>query len=194
MNWQLFTRGAPSHQIAEKQGFSLVEIIVGMVLFALLAIGIASATLQSQRLAYQNIYKNTAFTVAQGYAEQIKSLGFNDVLSALIDHNNTPIPTKSLSTLGSSQTGDLEINDPLFFGQRNEKAVLIDIKRDASGNISHYQTMKVWITPEGDFLGNQTNSLGAIEISLLFEWQLDASTDRLGRQQINLVKTDISEY
>lgn len=184
-----------SAQRREADGFTIVEVIIGVFVFSILAAGIASSTLLTSRMAMSNIFRNTAFTVAQGYAEQIKGIRFNAIKQALEDPGETDIPTMSLS-LGASEAGDdLEKEDPLVFGQKMLKEVVVDLEESESGEIDDERIMRLWITPTGRNLRTEPEGLAAIEITLDYEWEFrDNRGTRTFEDSIKIVKTHVSEY
>ncbi len=174
-----------------KAGFSLVEVMIGIVIFSILAAGVASATLLTSKIAYSNIYRNTAFTVAQGYGEQIKSIRYAVVKDALDDPSTVRIPTKSLS-LGTSDS--MRLDDPLIFGQRTLKEIVVDIEEANDGTLRE-RVMRMWFTPTGRDLSKETDQLNAIEVTLTFEWEVIATgITRVHQDAIKIVKTDVSEF
>ncbi|HAV11948.1 MAG TPA: hypothetical protein DCX06_00420 [Opitutae bacterium] len=174
-----------------KSAFSLIEVMIGLAIFSIVAVGVASASLQASRIAYSNIYRNTAFTAAQGYAEQIKSISYFAITSALENPTLNTIPTKSLS-LGAGQTA--EIDDPLRFNERSLKKIVIDVEERADGSLNQ-RVMNMWITPTARDLRSAPEGLKAIEITLNFEWELVMSGfTKTNVDSIKLLKTDVTEY
>lgn len=171
--------------------FSLVEVMIGITIFSIVAAGVASATLLTSKIAYSNIYRNTAFTVAQGYGEQIKSIRYALLEEALEDSANHVIPTKSLS-LGSGST--LQLDDPLIFNTRVLKNIVVDVSTDENG-VSKERIMRMWITPRGRDLLDASDGLKALEITLDFEWEvIGQGIVRVHEDAIKIVKTDVSEF
>jgi len=174
-----------------KHGFSLIEVMIGTLVFALVSVGVASATLQTGRIAYSNVYRNTAFTVAQGFSEQIKSIPYIVIDNAFRDPALFEIPTKSLS-FGASGTS--EIDDYLVFNERMLKEIVIDVQKQKDGTLKE-RVMKMWITPKGRDLTKENDELKVIEITLEFEWELVmAGFSKMNKETLKFVKTDITEY
>jgi len=61
---------------------TLVEVMIAMTLFSLVALGLLGATLQSRRIAELNVMESTAVTVAQGCMEQLKRMPYGLLTSA----------------------------------------------------------------------------------------------------------------
>jgi hypothetical protein len=86
-----------------------------MCCFLVLALGVSSAVMQSTRLAQLNVLRTTAYTVAQGYMEQMFSINAANIEAASEPWvtNPPPIPTEAVNSL-SSNTTSIEISDPLW--------------------------------------------------------------------------------
>ena len=61
---------------------TLVELMISIVLFAIIAGSIIAVMTQSRRLAELNIYESTAQTAAQGYLEQLKTMPYGTLGTA----------------------------------------------------------------------------------------------------------------
>ena len=171
----------------KKEGFTLIESIIGLGIFALLAAGVASASLLTSRIAISNVYSNTAYSIAQGYAEQIKSISYLEISNALEESGTYSIPCQSLSVAGESSS------DPLVFGSRIEKDIVVDQHKNADDSITE-RTMKMWVTTTGSDLSS-TEGIKVIEVTLFFEWQvMDGRSNHVRSGLIKIIKTDVSEY
>lgn len=167
-----------------KEGFSLIEVMLAMFVFSLVAIGITATVIQSQKVAQSNIFKNTAYTIVQGYLEQIKSISTYTILDAV--SNDTSIPTVSIDALA---TGNVEVEDGLLVDQENEKDVMIDLQE---GGEQVY--MSLWITPTVNDLNTGSSPIPAIEIILDFEYEvrhLQGIARRSG--SLRIVKAETNE-
>jgi len=149
---------------------SLIEVMIAMVVFMMLAIGITSAVFQSQQIAQNNIIRNTAYTVAQGYLEQIKSVSISELADALDDPDGTPLPTMSVSALNINS---IEILDPIFLdgpepalsGQTdgsNFREILIDLKEDPKTGDIREIVMNAWYDIDVAAIENRSNSFSII--------------------------------
>lgn len=167
--------------------------MVSIAVFAIVAAGVSSTTMMTSRITHGNIYENTAYMVAQGYAEQIKSIRFDDIRAALENPAENDIPTKSLSLGSAVDIGQLQKADPLIFGVPVEKAIVVDIER--KDGQEKERIMRMWVTAQGRNLTNDTDCWDSIEIDLNFEWEvygLSGLTKKGG--VIRLVKTNVSEF
>jgi prepilin-type N-terminal cleavage/methylation domain-containing protein len=125
-------------------GFTLVEVIMGLLVFAILATTSSVAFVQTQKLAHANVMHNTARTVLQGYVEQIKGIQYYKLLEAMDDPVSIPIPTKSISSLSEGE--EIQIDDTLLFDQENHKNILLDIIDNGDGTFETH-TMDLYVTP-----------------------------------------------
>ena len=175
------------------KGFTLVEVMVATALFALVAVGIASTTIMTSRIAYGNIYENTAYMVAQAYAEQIKSISFNEIREALEDPVGHDIPTQSLSYEAGVSANLLKQEDPLIFGVPTQKDIVVDVETNEAGG-TEVRTMRMTFTPMGQSLRDVTSCWESIEIVLNFEWEVVDGNSQINKEgAVRLVKTNVSE-
>jgi hypothetical protein len=199
--------GRPVVRGSRVAGFTITEAMMGMFVFAIVATGLTSGVLQSRRLAQLNIMRNTAYTVAQGYLEQMKAISTAD-LSAAADpskSNKPPIATKSVSALA---VGQIERDDPLYVDNVaspaagcvlqvrgassdpanpadvwNYKQIMIDLGADGKPVV-----MNMWI--DVDIWRDWPNTAGAVPVPTMlilldFEYQCDGY-QAAGRQRGSL--------
>lgn len=131
-----------SFSFEQQSGLSLVEVMIAMVIFTMLALGITGTIIQSQRIAQNNILRNTAYTVVQGYLEQIKTLNVDQIEGALAEPSSVPLETRSISALASGT--DTQIDDFLYLDGFNAKTILIDLQ-ERSGHAPREVTMNLWV-------------------------------------------------
>jgi len=86
-----------------------------MVCFMVVALGVSAGVLQAQRLGQLNVLRTTAYTVAQGYMEQMLSINPADLEAASEPWvtSRPPIPTESVNSLAVNTTA-IETSDPLY--------------------------------------------------------------------------------
>ena len=108
-------RPANAPLAARHAGFTLLEVMVGMCCFMMVALGVSAGVLQAQRLGQLNVLRTTAYTVAQGYMEQMLSINPADLEAASEPWvtNRPPIPTESVNSLAVNTTA-IETSDPLY--------------------------------------------------------------------------------
>lgn len=86
-----------------KNGFTLMEIMVGLFVFGLICLGLLSTILQTRRLSEGSIFHSTATTISQGYLSQLMEMNydnFNDTTIGNIITQNAE-ETLSISTSGN---------------------------------------------------------------------------------------------
>jgi len=105
----------PRTRFSQARGFTLIEVMVGMFVFTLVSIGITATVLQTRRIAQLNVMRTVAYTVAQGYVEQILSLNAADVEAAseFWVNGRPALPTESVNAMLTNTT-NVEISDPLY--------------------------------------------------------------------------------
>lgn len=174
-----------------KVGFTLAEVVIGMMVFAILATSSSVAFVQTQKLAHANIMHNTARTVLQGYIEQIKGVQYFKLLEAIDDPTNIPLPTKSISSL--IQGEEIQISDSLYLNIENQKSVLLDIIDDGSGNLVTH-TMDLFVTPTANNILS-TAGIDVIEFTLTYEYEsLFKGMNTTHAGTVRFIKTSVSEF
>ncbi len=177
---------------------SLIEVMIAMTIFSVLAVTILSSVLLSRRIAEANIYGNTALTITQGYLEQIKSMEYNVVLDSVGD-NSIPLPTKSISAITSTTGAGIEIDDPIYINSQkehasNSKKVVIDIRNPESANPSPV-TMSYLIRPTVVDLDTGANPLRALEITLEYQFlSPEKGSPELRDGTVRLVKSFVPTF
>jgi len=175
----------------ELVGFTLVEVVVGMVVFAILATSSSVAFVQTQKLAHANIMHNTARTVLQGYVEQIKGVQYYKLLEAMADPSTVPLPTKSISSLATGS--DIQISDTLFLNSENHKEVLIDLI-DRGGGTYEEHTMDLYVTPSVNNIAS-TAGIDGLEFTLNFRYDsLFKGINASHAGSVRFIKTSVSEF
>lgn len=156
-------------RLLDQRGFSLLETLIALALFGILALALTGLVQYSVGSSQRNIIRSTAFTVAQGYLEQIKSLEASKLRLSLADPSGTPLPTRSISALSSDVVKDdplyLEDPSPHADGQ-NHKQVLVDIK-DLNGTETPVY-MDMWFDVDMDELDIGNGFLITINFSFRF--------------------------
>jgi type II secretory pathway pseudopilin PulG len=96
-------------------GFTLLEVMVGMATFTLLSLGITAGVMQSRRLSQLNVLRTSAYTVAQGYMEQMLSINSANIESASESwvSGRPAIPTEAVNAL-TTNASLVEKSDPLY--------------------------------------------------------------------------------
>ena len=153
-----------------RQGFTLVEMMVGLTLLGIFMSGVFSSVRLSSLIAESNIYQNAAVTVAQGYLEQIKSLPYEDVLLTAQDPS-----IYKLNTISPSYDPALQVTvfaDPLTADpgqQPNTRDIVIDSRGFGTSALLEMH-MKMWISVEDKNTG--ADPVNALEIRIRYQYKL----------------------
>lgn len=179
-----------SYGHTSRSGFSLIEIMIAMSLFAVVSLGLGKAMIQSRKMAESSIYLTTAHGVAYGYAEQIMVMDYTDFETSAIT-NNVPLTLKAISP--SSTTGSIEIDDPLYIGVWTDKDIVIDVK--GSGTEEHTIVMPMRFSLSATSLNSGINPREAYEIKLAYQFKSPSRRDDSWQSDtINFVKSSIPVY
>ena len=172
-------------------GFTLVEVIVGMLVFAILATTSSVAFVQTQKLAHANVMHNTARTILQGYVEQIKGIQYYKLLESMANEAITPLPTKSISSL--TQGEEIQISDDLYLNQENHKEVLLDIIDHGEG-VYETHTMDLYVTPVATNILN-SEGIEVLEFSLNYSYEsIFKGMQATHNGTVRFIKTSVSEF
>lgn len=210
----------PSSQIKDGKmrsriGFSLVETVMGMTVLTMLAAGTTAGVLLSQRIANSNVAQNTAFTVAQGYMEQVKSMEYvllttahdnyiqnksavdgwgvlaNDAYTTNSTAAKIMLDTKSIdsSLAGTAAITNIEMDAPLYIGAQVQRDVLLDIK-DPGLDTQRELMMPMRFQIDINNLNDTAVDYRALEITIAYEYEAKLRGARVWRtEQLNFVKS-----
>jgi type II secretory pathway pseudopilin PulG len=111
-------------------GFSLVEVMVGFVIFGILCMSLTTTAIHSLTVAHQNVMQTTAYATAQSFLEQIKVMPEATLVAALKNPEATTVPTRSIAP------NALDVDDPIFLedpnsaknGGQNHKSIVVDLR------------------------------------------------------------------
>lgn len=125
-----------------------MELMIGFIVFSILALGITATAIHNLRSSQQNIMKNTAYSVSQGFAEQIKSIPESDLLASIAEPEVVPLPTRGIAATAHGSAVD--VDSPLYLKDpnatadgENHRQILIDLREEPSGDISEVY-MEMW--------------------------------------------------
>lgn len=154
------------------RGFSLVEVMVALAIFSMLAMAYTATSLYARRSAETNVMESTALTVAAGYLEQIKSLEYESLIVSVKD------PSEPLRTMVNQGK-----DDPIYLGKFTSKTVVMN--EDEYG--TPIQTMDVAVRPDITDLSGSTGER-IINIIITYRWaQVDT-----GQTQERMLRTSRS--
>ena len=72
-------------------GYTLVEVMIGMTIFAIGAFGLLGATMMVRRAAEENVYNTMALSLAQSYMEQLRATPYS-TLQNVAASSTVPVP------------------------------------------------------------------------------------------------------
>lgn len=117
-----------------RAGITLLELMVGLVLMALVAFGVIKASSMSKFTAEQNLYESTAVNTAIGLIEQMKGTNYNSIANPPVDADGDEIFSLRIAD-GTSVS--------LKLGKEND--LLVPIITESGGKVG--KTLNVKITP-----------------------------------------------
>ena len=97
----------PSSRAGKHSGFSLVELIVALTIFALVGVGIANGVIQLKTTARALTFEQVVDETVNGYISQLKALDFNDPAEVIADGAGATVQIENNFTLLSLADPDL---------------------------------------------------------------------------------------
>lgn len=176
-----------------RAGFSLVEAMIGMTIFAMLATAVVSTALLVRKISESNVYETAAFSVTQGYMEQILNLPYETVVDAANGVRN--LPTVSVSVLAAGVSADvseeIEVGVDNVVGKLNDGdtgGILIDIKNYGTDD-ERFVRMPYTVRPEI----TQMSGLNAVEVALVYNYTVPVGPwDSAREGVITFVKSEVN--
>lgn len=128
-------------------GFTLVEVCVGIMVFAIVSVGVTATVVQSQKVAEENLLKNAAYGAVQSYLEQIRSFSSAQLKASIAAPSTVPLPTVTVTpAISQGSAGAAQVADSLYLNQSNAKQLLINITNLGASNQTMFY-MNLNITP-----------------------------------------------
>jgi prepilin-type N-terminal cleavage/methylation domain-containing protein len=154
---------AVSHSIASSPlGFTLVEVMIGLVLFSIMSLGLTASLIQSLKISDQVLSRSTANSVALGYAEQLMANSYTDLKEALLLGTEFTLVTASLGDSSGSA-----VEEAFSFGVEKEQSIVMDIDRETDAVT---RTMPMRFTIEALNLNTGADALSALEITINYSY------------------------
>jgi prepilin-type N-terminal cleavage/methylation domain-containing protein len=180
-----------SHSIASSPlGFTLVEVMIGLILFSIMSLGLTASLIQSLKISDQVLSRSTANSVALGYAEQLMANSYTDLKEALLLGTEFSLVSASLGDSSGSA-----VEEVFSFGVEKEQSIVMDIDRE-SGAVT--RTMPMRFTIEALNLNTGADALSALEITINYSYirsALSQSADATwSTGTINIVKSLVDIY
>lgn len=167
---------------------TLVEVLVGMGIFAIVAVGIAAVTYQTRASSEENVYQNTALTLGQAYLEQIRSIDFtrlSNVARGVAGSDNLPL----VNTTGETITD--EDGGALTNGDWARETVMLDETEDGEPRQPMLFRFRPVLVDLGATLGG---TAAGVEITIFFETTYDYGAQRTYRGSLRTVRSDVPTY
>jgi len=172
-----FLRSKFAMAIRGENGFSLVEMMTAMFVFTLLATGITASAIQTRRISQLNVMRTVAYTIAQGYMEQILSFNAIDVEAAseFWVTGRPPLPTYSVNALSTNATS-VQVSDPLWVSPLSAapSGSNMTTRTDVSGDM--WNNKKVMI----DMVSNANGTSTPISMNLRLDVNVSRNWQQLG--------------
>jgi len=138
--------------------------MVGMLVFTLVAVGLTAAVLQTRRFSQLALMRNMAYTIAQGYMEQMEAIPVSNLTLAATagPTNPIPIPTMGVSYL---DTTNIQISDPLYVSPISNLTPAANVtlvpRTDKPGDVWNVKQIMINLTGNTSYLNlNLGNSTG----------------------------------
>ncbi len=140
--------------------------MIGMLVFTIVALGLTSAVLQTRRFSQLALLRNTAYTIAQGYLEQMESIPASTLIAADSSPSSAPVP---IPTMGVSYLDltNIQVNDPLYVSPISNMSpapgITLLARTDVPGDAWNVKNVMIDLSGNTSFLnvnlGNNTGNL-----------------------------------
>lgn len=174
--------------IAPRRGFTLIESVVSLGVFTVICLGVFAVVIQIRRLAENNVYENTALTMAQGYVEQLRSLPFGELV------NVSSVGTANLALMSANGAGALltdtsggSLND----NEWTRETVMLD--RDQTGRDTQPMVFRFRVDL-ADLRSLTTSGANGVEIILTYEYTLPDGRNRAVLRTLRTVRSVVPSY
>lgn len=165
---------------SKRAGYNLVEVMIGMLIIGMMGMAVVGNTILNMKMAHAAVLRNTAYSTAQSFLEQIRAMEIPDILAALDNPSTVPLNTLSVSALAVEEGTDYFILDPIYLtdpspdseGRQNYKKILIDLKENKSGGKDKPVEMDMWIDLN---ISRLTQGSGYI-IEIIFQYSTQGTT------------------
>lgn len=151
------------------RAYTLVEVVVGLGIFAILATSLMALTFMVRAWSEENVYNTMALSMAQSYMEQLRGISYPTLQSAA---DNTSVTIPLLNAQGTQVT-DTDGN-PITNNDSDWAQEVVYLDQDASGNPIQPMTFsfKVSLTDLATVSpgpGNGSTAVKGVEVVLTYQ-------------------------
>jgi prepilin-type N-terminal cleavage/methylation domain-containing protein len=158
-----------------KHGFSLVEVMIALGLFGIMATAFVGSTMFARKSAESAVAENAALNLAQSYMEQLKSMTYGTLMASANDAT-VPLPTMTNATTP----------DYIYENAYTTKSLVI--RTDDAGNT--VQTLDVEIQPIVSSAQGADTSWSILGIQIFYRWK-DPVTGTVRTASIRSAKSNL---
>lgn len=172
----------------QERGFTLIESVVSLGVFTVICLGVLAVVIQIRRLAENNVYENTALTMAQGYVEQLRSLPFGELVNA------SAVGAANLNLLSANGAGALLTDTSGGALNDNEwTREIVTLDRDQTGRDTQPMlfSFRVDLADLRPLTGSGANG---VEITLTYEYTPPDGRKRSVRRTLRTVRSVVPSY
>lgn len=165
----------------KSKGFSLVELLVALTLFGLMAAGLASLAIQSRRMSETIIFEDQVHRSIQNFLEEIRGIGYErieNVLEAPKDGFDLTLP--DIDGAGAI----VSVNIPIAVVNDTERLpnwTTINVETTTKDGDSTTLPIELRVALNSHKVLASENTEG-IEVIIQFQWQLPWEKD--GQKQL----------
>jgi type II secretory pathway pseudopilin PulG len=168
--------------------YSLLEVLIGMSIFVMVAGGLISMTFQVRATAEENVYQNTALALGQAYLEQIRSIDFTRL-------SDVALGTSGSNTLALIDTSGAAITDEgggsLTNGEWARETIMLDETQTGVPRQPMLFRFRPLLT---DLASNTSGAASGVEITVFFETTYNYGVTRTYRSSLRTVRSNVPTY
>ncbi len=171
-----------------KRGFTLIESVVSLGVFTIVCLGVLAVVIQIRRLAENNVYQNTALTMAQGYIEQLRSLPFGELVNVSV------AGTANLNLLSANGAGVLLTDASGGTLNDNEwTREVVTLDRDPTGRDTQPMVFRFRVDL-ADLRSLTSSGANGVEVTLTYEYTPPDGRNRPVRRTLRTVRSVVPSY
>jgi prepilin-type N-terminal cleavage/methylation domain-containing protein len=165
-------RGSPPRSRASAPGFTILEVMIGVAIFAIAATGLLAINLGSRKIAEENVYQSTALNVAQNILEQTKVAGMTNFNAASYQVN---ITTDAAQVTTITTTRAPIPADPSTWSW-NQLEVPLILSNPTASNAQ--RNMRMWVSVHITANASATVPNGSFHVFVYYYYQVNSTTTK----------------